>query len=244
MTHPPDLVATALALAEEGRTATQIGLTLKVPRRTIVDWLAGHPPRRRVDIAPGLTPPEVADLPDSYAYLLGLYLGDGWMSSHPRGVFKLRIALDAKYPSVVAECASAMADVMAQNRVRTRRSQTNYIEVYAYSKRWPSFFPQHGPGLKHLRPIVLETWQQDVVARVPQLLLRGLIHSDGCRFINTGRNWSHPRYSFSNRSEDIRAIFRDTCDLLGVRWTLAPHTVYVSCKADVAVLDRFIGPKT
>jgi hypothetical protein len=26
-------------------------------------------------------------------------------------------------------------------------------------------------------------------------------------------------------------------------YTHAPHTVYVSCKADVAVLDRIVGPK-
>ncbi len=71
-----------------------------------------------------------------------------------------------------------------------------------------------------------------------------MIHSDGCRFINTGRKWSHARYAFSSRSADIRKIFCDACDLLGVHWTVAPHTVYVSRKDDVAVLDRFIGPKT
>jgi hypothetical protein len=40
---------------------------------------------------------------------------------------------------------------------------------------------------------VLEDWQHELVARSPDLLLRGLIHSDGCRFINTGRNWTNPR---------------------------------------------------
>jgi hypothetical protein len=58
-----------------------------------------------------------------------------------------------------------------------------------------------------------------------------------------GRKWRHPRYSFSNRSEDILRIFRETCDLVGVRWTTAPHTVYVSRVRDVALLDEFIGPK-
>jgi hypothetical protein len=70
-----------------------------------------------------------------------------------------------------------------------------------------------------------------------------LIHSDGCRFINTGTNWRYPRYSFSNRSGDIRGIFCWACDLLDLHWTTAPRTVYVSRKADVARMDEFIGPK-
>ena len=41
----------------------------------------------------------------------------------------------------------------------------------------------------------------------------------------------------------IRAIFCRACDELGLRWTTAPHPVYVSRKLDVARLDEFIGPK-
>src|SRR5918996_4911880 len=56
------------------------------------------------------------------------------------------------------------------------------------------------------------------------------------------RKWSYPRYAFSNLSPDIRQIFMDTCDLLGLRWTSSGRTVYVSRKADVEVLDSFVGP--
>jgi hypothetical protein len=59
-----------------------------------------------------------------------------------------------------------------------------------------------------------------------------------------GPCWCHARYSFFNYSDDICAIFCHACDLLGVRWTTAPRTVYVSRKADVALLDEFIGPKS
>lgn len=63
--------------------------------------------------------------------------------------------------------------------------------------------------------------------------------------MNTGRNnWAWPRYGFSQKSDDIRGIFCDACDLLGVRWTRAgTRNVYVSRKADVACLDEFIGAK-
>jgi hypothetical protein len=91
---------------------------------------------------------------------------------------------------------------------------------------------------------VLERWQEALIDSWPGHLIRGLIHSDGCRFMNTGTNWVHPRYSFSNRSDDIRGIFCAACDRLGLRYTTCPRTVYVSRTKDVAVLDEHVGPKT
>jgi hypothetical protein len=183
------------------------------------------------------------ELPAAYVYLLGLYLGDGWISTHRRSVFKLRITLDAKYPGIIDEAAAAMREVIPRSRVSRLPRRYGDVEVYSYSKAWPCLLPQHGPGKKHERSIALEPWQHELVSRSPELLLRGLIHSDGCRFINTGRKWRHPRYSFSNVSADIRRIFCDACDLLGLHWTSAPRTVYVSRVRDVARLDQFIGPK-
>ena len=53
-----------------------------------------------------------------------------------------------------------------------------------------------------------------------------------------------PRYSFSNLSAGIKRIFCDACEALDLHWTAAgDRTIYVSRKADVAVLDRFVGPK-
>jgi hypothetical protein len=122
-------------------------------------------------------------------------------------------------------------------------AQRSSIEVSAYSRSWPCLFPQHGPGRKHERPILLVDWQRKLLEKNPEALLRGLIHSDGCRFINTGRAWRHPRYSFSNLSGGIRQIFCEACDVLGLHWTTSPRTVYVSRMDDVARLDEFIGPK-
>lgn len=163
-------------------------------------------------------PHSFEELPSSYAYLLGLYLGDGSISTHARGVYKLRLYLDAAYPRIIDEAAGTM--------------------------RQPCLFPQHGPGKKHLRPIVLSGWQERLVHSTPHLLLRGLINSDGCRFLNTGRGWIHPRYAFSNLSPDIRLIFTGACDLLDLRWTTSGRIVYVSRKDDVARMDQFVGPKS
>jgi hypothetical protein len=177
-----------------------------------------------------------------------MYLGDGYLAAHPRGVYKLRVSLDPRYAGIIDECGSAIRAVLPGSRVSRQDLSGDWghwVEIGAYSRAWPCLFPQHGPGKKHERPIALSDWQQRIVAAAPGRLLRGLIHSDVCRFMNTGRGgWRNPRYSFSNYSDDIRGIFCATCDLLELRWTAAPNTIYVSRKIDVARMDEFIGPKT
>ena len=252
--HPRVTVTAALELGESGMNATDIARVLGVPRATVRDWLYGQLPRR--DRMPAHSTGhgccercdgdehDFTALPSEYVYLLDLYLGDGCISPHPRGVYKLRIVLDAKYPGIVGGAAAAVGRVRgAPASVLERRD--NCVEVYSYWKSSPCLLPQHGRGKKYARSIVLADWQRQLVTSWPEHLLKGLINSDGCRFQNLGRNkWSHPRYSFSQRSDDITRIFCETCEMLGIRWTAAGGmTIYVSRKADVATLDRFIGPK-
>lgn len=81
-------------------------------------------------------------------------------------------------------------------------------------------FPQHGPGRRHNRAIVLAGWQAEIVDSAPGAFLRGLIHTDGWRGTNRvhvkGRDYAYPRYQFSDRSDDIRRLFTDACEKLGV----------------------------
>jgi hypothetical protein len=232
-----------------GLTATMIGGALDIPRRTVHDWVSGRIPATRALGYQGcaVCGHQVHNLEDcgsSYVYLLGLYLGDGCISTHPRAVYRLRLTLDAAYPGIISEAAGAMRRVMPRSKVGKLLRPSHDVEVSSFSKAWPCLFPQHGPGKKHLRRIALSAWQEELVHKTPHLLLRGLIHSDGCRFMNTGRaGWRHPRYSFTNLSSDIRRIFTDACELMNLHWTTSGHVVYVSRKADVARMDEFIGPK-
>jgi len=254
-------VRAVLELGASGLGPSGIARETGVPRGTVRDWLSGKLPlgftADGVQVSScrrcGARAHQFDQLPAAYVYLLGLYLGDGCISAHRREVYRLRIVLDLRYPGIVDECAAAIGEVMPRNAVHrqmrrggfTRRTEYTNVEVSAYSKSWPCLFPQHGSGRKHERRIELAEWQRELVARHPALTLRGLIHSDGCRFQNTGRGWSHPRYSFANLSDDIKRIFCDTCELMGLHWTASGEkTIYVSRKADVAVLDRFVGPKT
>jgi hypothetical protein len=186
--------------------------------------------------------------------LLGLYLGDGHLAAHPR-TYRLVITCDAGYPSLVEACRSSVVLTGLPPRVRVEpHPSTRCVRVVADSKRWPEAFPQHGPGRKHTRKIELAAWQREIVDRFPQEFLRGLLHSDGCRTINrfkttlpSGRvaEYAYPRWFFSNRSADIRALFCEYCERLGVRWTQSnPRNISVSHRRSVALLDAFVPIKS
>jgi hypothetical protein len=190
-----------------------------------------------------------------YAYLLGLYLGDGCLTggaaARRKGVWALRIACAEAWPGLMSECAEAMRTVMPANRVCFARAQ-GMRSVTSYSKHWPCLFPQHGPGKKHEREIVLADWQRDIVEELPGAFARGLIHSDGCRITNwtvkliggERKRYEHPRYLFTNKSTDILGLYCEALDLLAVEWRRAkPDTVSVARREAVARLDRYVGPK-
>lgn len=253
----PDEVDRVRRLARRGRNHCEISRITGIPRSTICAWLNGRAPKFGTLRTRGGQCARCGPLPDpfpglliySYAYLLGMYLGDGCLLKHPRNVFRLHIYLDAKYPLIAEECAAAMALVMPSSKTTVRpHPHWRMLNVVAYSQHWPHLFPQHGAGLKHKRKIALEPWQERVVDRYPGRLLRGLIHSDGCRVMNKIRHprktYEYPRYLFSNRSLGIQRIFCDACDRLDIAWRQdGPWNISVARREAVAILDRHVGPK-
>jgi hypothetical protein len=239
----------AVALMASGLNDSEIQRALGVPRRTVLDWRHG----RRKSIAPVLPCSGDHDYgayaTRSYSYLLGAYLGDGYIN-RSKATFVLRITLDTAYPQVVDEVAEAMDAVWPAGRTfRVSRPGGGCVDLGMRSRHWPCLFPQHGPGRKHERAIELAAWQQHAVTTHPEAFLRGLVHTDGCRFVardrSSGTIHDYVRYSFSNRSEDIKALFAETCDALGIHWTRAgSREIAIACRADVRRLDEFIGPKS
>lgn len=186
----------------------------------------------------------------AYALLLGWYLGDGHIARARRGVFTLQIVNDQKYSELNQEIVETIKRVKPTASPCPRRG-IGVIRVEARWKHWPCLFPQHGPGRKHLRKIELAGWQREIVAKYPEQLLRGLFHSDGCRFVNWAsrpgreKRYYYVRYMFSNESEDIRNILTETLDLLGIPWRQPRrNAIAVSRKEAVAALDTFVGPKS
>ena len=240
----PEEVALVRALAEEGLNHSQIAKRVGVSRSTVRGWLAGRTPNfERTPVTCTVCRGDPLHLPQgSYTYLLGLYLGDGSIVLQRRGVYRLRITCANRYPELIRLCATAMAEVLP-NKVG-RAAKQGCCDVYSCSKHWRCLFPQHGPGRKHERKIELAAWQQELVDADPRPLLRGLLHSDGCRVLNWVNGTPYPRYHFSNVSADIRGIFGRACDALGIEWRPHnPRSLSVARRGSVALLDQFVGPK-
>ena len=238
------------ALFATGSSDYDIARQTGVPRSTVQKWRSRPRKRRGPRDWTGWRPPDGA----TYCYMLGLYLGDGhivYRDGRPRS---FRLYLDDAYPDLIREATAALDLTLAPARTRAYnwgREKRTILQIC--HPVMLSAFPQHGPGKKHDRKIELVEWQLDLTRAHPEALVRGLIHSDGCRSINrfktklpSGRvkEYAYPRYFFSNLSGDIVGIFRDHCALLGVRTSMSNYrNVSISDKASVAILDQVVGPK-
>lgn len=75
------------------------------------------------------------------------------------------------------------------------------------SKSLPVLFPQHDRGKKAKRKIELLPWQKTITDQYPKQFIKGLLHSDGCRYktypLISTPNTERFMYSFTNTSKDI-----------------------------------------
>ncbi|MET9321325.1 transcriptional regulator [Streptomyces sp. NPDC003038] len=242
----------AVGLLSEGRSLNSVSEETGISRSAIRAWQFRIDPLPRLNQAAPCSRPTD---PAAYSYLLGLYLGDGCISPHPRGGHHLRIACADAYPGLIDLCRAAILAVRPHDKVYVLQRQ-GCVAVTSYGRHWTCLFPQHGPGKKHERRIVLYGWQQEIVDAHPWEFLRGLIHSDGCRITNwttrmvggERKRYEYPRYFFTNKSDDIRRLCTDTLTKVGVQWTILargsdPFNVSIARKASVALMDIHIGPK-
>ncbi|MER7953343.1 helix-turn-helix domain-containing protein [Streptomyces sp. NPDC096030] len=250
----------ALALVAEGRSVNSVSNQTGISRAALRAWGKRLEPLARIagqaEPCPRCRP--AAGLPHdtvSYSYLLGLYLGDGCISDHPRGGHHLRIACADAWPGLIEACREAIMAVRPEGSVCVLQKQ-GCVMVTSYGRHWTCLFPQHGPGKKHQRHIALESWQQEIVDAHPWAFIRGLIHSDGCRITNwttrlvggERKRYEYPRYFFTNKSDDIRKLLGDMLSAVGVEWTTTargvdPYNISVARRASVALMDLHIGAK-
>lgn len=237
-----------MAWYAEGVPVGEICRRLNLPRNTVINWLYR---RRSRPMGPPRTcwrctePAKPSPHAAAYAYLLGQYLGDGYLVTTAR-VPVLRICCADAYPKIMDECDEAMRAVMAKSVQRVHSVGCTYIQ--AYSMHWSCLLPQSGPGKKHERPIILEEWQREIVTAHPGKFARGLFHSDGCRALNTvkvkGRLYQYPRYFFQNESTDILKLCGEALDLLGVQWRFnRRNSLSVAKREAVSILDGHVGAK-
>ncbi len=233
-------------LIATGKNDCEIARLTGIPRKTVWEWRRRPPSSDRPRAGQSACGVE-HDLPSlpgkPYAYLLGLYLGDGCISKAARS-YTLRVTCDKRYPSIIHRCRQAIDALFPRQRAGVYWRRSGCADVYQCSKHWPCLLPQHGPGRKHHRKIALERWQQEIVDRETEEFVMGLIHSDGCRVVANDRGVLSVRYHFSNRSEDIIGLFTAALDRLGITWRRSDkYTVSIYRKAATARMDEFIGPK-
>lgn len=258
--HPLEVRQLATSLLRGGAKNAEVARQLAIPVGTIGYW-KHHDLAKRGE-CPGAhdpTCPRCDGRPldaSAYTYLLAQYLGDGHISQYSgHRVPNLMITCGDAWPGIADETEAAMRTVFPDNAVcRVRRIGCHNVKVY--SKHLHCLFPQHGPGKKHDRKIVLEPWQREIVDAHPWEFVRGLIHSDGCRITNwttrlvagERKRYEYPRYFFTNKSDCIRQLYTGTLDTLDITWTHCtrhgnPYNISVARKADVALLDLHVGPK-
>jgi hypothetical protein len=136
-----------LTLWEAGENKFRIERITGIPRATVRDCikrygsLAGLEENR--DRASRSTPDEVLNriqnpldiqMQSAYAYLLGMYLGDGYIIRHER-VYYLRIALDNHYPNIIRRCADSLQILLPENKVNVlQMKKGNSVEVICIHK--------------------------------------------------------------------------------------------------------------
>ncbi|MBV9292799.1 MAG: helix-turn-helix domain-containing protein [Frankiales bacterium] len=250
--HPVSTRQTALDLLDAGLSRRDVCRMLGVGYNSTYRWQQRLQPRHRSDTircfrCDDIPPPDV----EAYVYLLGQYLGDGHIRRNGRS-HSLGICCCTDYVGVMAEVEWSLRATLGASVCYRSRADAACVTVESTSRHWLCLFPQHGPGMKHTRKIELAEWQRDLVATDPRPLIRGLIHSDGCRITNwterrvggTVKRYTYPRYFFSNVSDDIRGIFTDALDLLGIAWKQNRwNSISVARRDSVAALDDFVGPK-
>lgn len=244
--YDENMRAEVLSLLDAGMSIGAVSTATRVARSTIRSWQARpEATRARCAVCAMAVPWPGA----AYATLLGFYLGDGCISRHGTHI-TLRVACDATLPGIVETVSRAMEAVTPGTVGRVRAPGT--VVVHNGWKHWPCLFPQHGPGRKHERPIVLEAWQVEVVEAFAGDFLRGLFHSDGARVRNWAtrtvagqqKRYDYPRWQFVNASEDILGLCTWALDLAEVAWRRSgPRVVSVSRRDAVARLDDLIGLK-
>lgn len=250
--HPPQVRDNVLDLVTRGLNDCEISRRTGIPRRTVRDMrVQPYVPVATRSPCPRCWRPcrKMTFSAADYCELLGLYLGDGHISKAAR-TERLRISLDSKYGRIVSESEGLLRRCFVTNSVgRQHQHEGRMTIIWVSSRHLSCLFPQHGPGPKHLRTIELEPWQETLVEREPWPLLRGLIRSDGCSFVNRTGPYEYPSYQFSNCSEGIVDLFLATCSAVDVfcRPTFDRKRriwqIRINRRDSVALLNQHVGVK-
>jgi hypothetical protein len=185
-----------------------------------------------------------------YSFLLGLYLGDGWIwKVADKESYELRVSLDHKYPNIIIESIEAIEKLF--NKPCRLQDREGCVNLKVTITEFMFMFPQYGIGHKHERDVSLVDFQMDIVSDYPCDFLKGLLYSDG----SIGYSYTNPAYkdklyktyTFSNKSYDIFKMFIDTLSMIGIKKQMPAfyndrlYKITIRDKASVAILEEKVA---
>lgn len=197
-----------------GSSESSLSKKYNIPRGTIQYWVKKGIPK---EYEGGIEYIEsnIKNNPKLYSYILGLYLGDGYLDKiKDKNLYKIRITQDKKYPKLLELIRSSIQEFF-KGTCFLANCQGCY-QITLYKKDLNLYFPQHSKGYKHLREIKLTEFQKENVDNIE--LLRGLFHSDGSFYIRKSNNKIYYNYNFTNKSKDIIDIFTNCLDSIGISY--------------------------
>ena len=86
----------------------------------------------------------------AYAFLLGIYLGDGHIV-HAKKSFRLQIYLHAANHDLIERVVATIKTLLPERPIAVIKHGRAAVAVSVYFAAWPWLFPQHGVGRKHTR---------------------------------------------------------------------------------------------
>jgi hypothetical protein len=233
-----ELIENVIKDINNGKSKSSISIKYNIPKTTIKYWY-----NNKIDEKKEKNKINFSTLDyNSYSYILGIYLGDGYINKMNR-TWRLRIFLDKRQNLVIDECIKNLKILFPDNKISIIKTKHNYVIINLYSNKLPELFPHLGKGEKYKRKIEFNDKQINIINY--DKLMRGLFHSDGSFYIADNK---YPRYQFTNKSIDLINIFKFCMIRNGLipKYRKRKNKIYdiqIQKRSDVDKLYPYLGEK-
>ena len=170
-------------------------------KRTLYDYISNTDPKELIKSTLGF---------QNYSYLLGAYLGDGWITKQTTQM-KFCICKDRSRQTILDFWRRLLSKIGTVSTFH-RKSNCDVLKI-ALPLEFMNIFPQSGDGFKNLRCVELVSWQYEIIDY--KFLLLGLFHTDGSCYKPTPTS-AKLVYEFSNTSMDVIKIYKQCLENLGI----------------------------
>jgi DNA-binding transcriptional regulator WhiA len=143
----------------------------------------------------------IAPSKNDLAYIIGVALGDGNLSSPNGRATRLRVTCDAKYPILAQEIIDVLKRVFPSNSVSVviTPKKSTYFNISVYSNKLNEYMPwKVGRGTKHAQGARVPEWIR-IRKRFSKLCLKGLIQTDGSIYRDRG----YLMINFTNQTKEL-----------------------------------------